>query len=359
MKLYFILLILLTNISQSKDLDLKTMLEKTQKEYKIPALAVSIISSPSIQNAVVGVNKIGSNHVVELTDKFHLGSNTKAITAFLAMKLIEQGQLSLNTSLYDLYPEFKDINPEFDDLTLKNILSHNAKIPAYTSGLAFMLLPKFDGKVKEKRYAFVAHVLTEKPVAKGTYSNAGYAIAALIIDKVSGMSYEKYLSQVMQDLELEHFIGFPNKENKDYPWGHMSKFFINTPLAPNDDYKLEPYIAAAGDMSMNIIDYAKFIQLNLNGLRGKNNYLKAKSYQKLHFGKENYAYGWGNQVKEDKTKVSYHDGSAGTYYCHTIVIPDDDIAIVIMMNTAKPNQVKGIYKLRKDIIKLLEVKNAR
>lgn len=345
---------MLSSLSQSKDLDLTPLLETIQKEYKIPAIAVSIISSSSIQSAVVGLNKKGGTQTVQLTDKFHLGSNTKAITAFLVMKLIEQKQLTLNTSLYDLFPEFKSINAQHTQLNIGDILSHNAGIPAYTSGLSYLVLPTFEGDIKKRRYEFVKHVLSEKPAKKGTYSNADYAIIALVIDKITGLSYEEYLSQVMHELNLNYFLGFPNKEDINYPWGHASVLFSLKALPPDDEYKLNDYIAAAGDMSMSIIDYAKFIQLNLKGLRGDDNYLKASSYQKLHFDKDDYAYGWGNQIKKDKTKISYHDGSAGTYYCHTIIIPKDDLAIIIMINTAKSNHIKGIYTLRKNIIKQLK-----
>ncbi len=360
MKLFLLVLIFISDFCFAQDINLKKLLEETRQETNIPALAASIISSHGIQNEVIGTNKINGNHQVQLTDKFHLGSNTKAFTAFIAMKLVEQGKLSLTTSLYDLYPELKEINPKFNDLTLDNLLSHNARIPAFTSGLAFLMLPKFEGNIIEKRYKFVKHILTYKPIKKGTYSNADYAIIAMMIDKVSNKSFEDELIATMQKLGLEFFLGFPNKESIDNPWGHINSFFQNKPLPPDDEYKLEDYIAAAGDLSMNIVDYAQFIQMNLKGLRGQNNYLTTQSYQKLHFGRENYAYGWGNKLLENK-KVSYHDGSAATFYCHTVVMPDDDLAIVIMMNSAKSNQIKGLYKLRKKLVQLKkrERKNAK
>ena len=107
---------------------------------------------------------------------------------------------------------------------------------------------------------------------------------------------------------------------------------------------------AAGDMAMSIVDYSKFIQLHLRGLKGENNYLTSQDYQKLHFHLEDYSYGWGNQVT-NKSKISFHDGSAGTYYCHTILMPTKDLAVIIMTNSALSNQVKGIYELRELIIR--------
>ena len=70
----------------------------------------------------------------------------------------------------------------------------------------------------------------------------------------------------------------------------------------------------------------------------------------MHFGKEKYAYGWGNR-EVDGTKVSAHDGTTGTFFCHTQVAPDKNFAIVIIMNAANQEQVEGLYGLEAEILK--------
>src|SRR5690606_32853146 len=131
-------------------------------------------------------------------------------------------------------------------------------------------------------------------------------------------------NSTMDSLFLNYYIGFPNKENVDNPWGHWKENWVESnsliEMDISNPYKLIDYMLPAGDLSMNIIDYSEFIQLNLKGLLGESNYLNANDFYKLHFEKEKYSYGWGNFF-EDGNKVSSHDGSAGTYYCHTYINP--------------------------------------
>lgn len=327
----------------------KDYIKQQQQEHQIPAIAVSLITPDSIFSYVNGKARLTKKERIPLDAKFHLGSNSKAITAFIAMHLSEQEVVSFDTSFFELFPELETTSQKaYKSITLGDLLSHNAQIPAYTKGIDLAKFNNLSGNTNEKRYAFTKAVLAEKPVKAGTYSNAGYVIAALMLEKASGKSFKKLLDEVMNDLDLSYFIGFPNKENDMFPWGHWEQNGTLTSLAPDHSYKLDSFMVSAGDISMNIEDYSKFIQLNLQGLSTKGNYLKAENYKKLHFGKPNYAYGWGN-IEEEHSKMSYHDGSTGTFYCHTVIFPEKEIAIIIMANNATKEAVKAIYDIQKRI----------
>jgi len=326
---------------------LEEFIKQNQKEHQIPAIAVSLVTPDSIFSFTNGKVRVNQKERIAPDAKFHLGSNSKAITAFIAMHLTEQGIINFETSFFELFPELETTSQKaYSAITLGDLLSHNAQIPAYTKGSELVKFKDLSGTTSEKRYAFAKTVLSEKPVKTGTYSNAGYVIAALMLEKASGKSYKMLLDEVMNDLDLSYFIGFPNKESEKFPWGHLDQNGSLTSLAPDHDYKLNSFMASAGDISMNIEDYSKFIQLNLQGLTGQDNYLEAAKYQQLHFGKPNYAYGWGNIEKENQ-KMSYHDGSAGTYYCHTVLFPEKKIAVIIMANTATQEAVSAIYEIQK------------
>lgn len=347
----FLLLSTFVLNAQKTNAVLDSLISATLKEYSIPSMSVSLITPKKVFYGIEGSTKINGNKKVTLQNKFHLGSNTKAITSFIAMKMVENGEINLSTKFIDVFPELSSkIKSEYQKITLSDLLSHNAKIQPYTSGLEYQKLPSLKGSISQKRYDFTKFVLSEDPVKKGMYSNAGYTIASLILEKKSGQSFEELIKKNMTNLKLDYFIGFPNKETENNPAGHINQ----QPLLPNHPYKLEDFMLSAGDISMNIIDYSKFVQLNLNGLE-KNNVLSKENYQKLHFGFDGYSYGWANF--KEKT-VSGHDGSAGTYFCHTIIISKAKIAVVIMANSASQNQQKGIYKLREHILKNIKrIKN--
>ncbi|MEZ4804281.1 MAG: hypothetical protein R2852_02005 [Bacteroidia bacterium] len=69
----------------------------------------------------------------------------------------------------------------------------------------------------------------------------------------------------------------------------------------------------------------------------------------MHFGLVKYSYGWGN-ASMNNLKISYHDGSAGTYYCHTFLVPEKQIAIVILANSATTEHITSIYNLRESLL---------
>lgn len=322
-----------------------------REKHAIPAIAVGIIKSDTCYYGIQGTTKVKGTKEVVLKSKFHLGSNSKAITSFIAMKMVKEEKLHFHTKFIDMFPELKDsIRKEYQLLTLEELLSHRAKVQPYTSGLDFEKLPQFEGNVSERRYAFSKYVLKEKSVQKGIYSNAGYVIASLMLEKASSQTFEQLVKDYLRNLGLDCYFGFPNKESELNPWGHWKENEELIPLEESHAYKLEDYMLAAGDVSIDIVDYSRFIQIHLQGLHGRSNYLEKKDFKTLHFGLRGLSYGWGNKMNILQ-KVSFHDGSAGTYYCHTYMIPKKDLAIIIMTNSAEPKQIQGIYQLRKQLVR--------
>jgi len=243
---------------------LDSLTESVRKEYKIPAFVVAFVTVDKIYYGISETNRIDSNQKATLKDKFHIGSNTKTITSFIAMKLVEENKISLNTKFFDLFKEIKsDENTWYHQITLGDLLSHNAQIPPYTTENELSKLPKFKGNVSDKRKLFSEFVLREEPVKRGIYSNAGYVLASLMLEKTTNNTYEELLKNIFSDLELSYFIGFPNRENIDNIRGHWVEFLKNEPLAPDHFYKLEDFMVSARDISMSILDYSKFIQLHL------------------------------------------------------------------------------------------------
>ncbi|MEZ4804283.1 MAG: serine hydrolase domain-containing protein [Bacteroidia bacterium] len=104
---------------------------------------------------------------------FHLGSNSKAFTSAIAFKCIDSGYFTLQTKFVDVFPELKDSMLEvYRFITISDLLSHQARVRAYTSGSEFINLPAFNGSVSDKRCSFAKFVLKQSPVKSGTYSNA-------------------------------------------------------------------------------------------------------------------------------------------------------------------------------------------
>ena len=342
---------------------LQKCLREYREEYSIPGIAAVVLTSESILDiGVDGVRKLGVPDSIEIDDKFHIGSNTKAMTGFIAGVLVEKGLVRWDTRISDVFPELVETTRDvYKDKTLQDLLSHRARIMQFMSGGEFAQLPEFEGSYVEQRKAFADWLLQQEPVdidtTRGyTYSNAGYGIAAAMLEKVSGKSWEELMQDELFDpLEITAAFGWPAYADEDQPWGHYYETDSERvlPHDPHDEYQLPKIASAAGDVSMSIQDYAKFMRINLLGLNSKDTILEATTYRYLHTCNDStmqYAIGWGRREHEGHA-VSRHNGSAGTFYCTAIVFKDKDLALAVMMNGDTPEAEKAIVELRERILK--------
>jgi D-alanyl-D-alanine carboxypeptidase len=329
---------------------------------EIPELSYSILTSDSVLvTNTLGFHRstLKSDETKALpTDYMHLGSNTKAITGMIAAYLVEQRKISWTAKLFALFPEWRAVaNPAYYEITLADLLSHRARIKPYTSGVEFQALPKFDGTKSAQRKLFSYYLLTNEPLAKNTevynYSNAGYSIAALMLEQASGKTWEDLVDEVLnKKLPLRYKFGWPNRRDRNQPSGHWLEDDALTPLDSNTSYNLN-LIEPAGDISMPIADYVKFVQLNLAGMEGKSGLLKPQIVNYLHYGHPAYSIGWLNTNRVDKHS-SEHAGSAGTFYCYTLINKDKNLAYVIMANSATDKALDSVFKLLEKMVRSVE-----
>lgn len=354
--LLFCLIILQLN-SQTRKLNFDSLANEVISTTSIHSTVFSYITPDTCIFGIAGINNIKDRKKVRLTDKYHLGSNTKAITSLIAMKMIEKGQMELDTKLLDVIPSLKKkIKKTYRKITLGELLSHRAWVRPYTAGDEINSLPELKGNLIDQRTAFIEYVLNQEALPSETfsYSNAGYVIASHMLEVIAQKSYEHLVDDFMNEMGYEYCFGFANKQNTDAPAGHLMEDEKWTVIGPDHEYKLPDFMNACGNLSMNMINYAHLIQMQLNGLNGKDSYVSSARMTTLHFGLENYAYGWLNLNIGNK-KISTHDGTISVFYCHTILFPDKPAAFVFMINSAEQDHVMEMYKIRdKVLMKMLK-----
>ncbi len=332
-------------------------LDSLRAAYRLPALLAAIIEPGRIRYVYAGVRRNDQPDPVRLTDYFHLASNTKSVTSLLAARLVEQGRLSWDSELLTIVPELRaGALPAYAHVTLGQLLSHRAGVVPFTAGAEYQKLPKLIGSLAARRAQFGAYVLTLPPALPEAgqahrYSNAGYVLAALMLERVSGRSWEALVTSMFRELKLRHWLGFPNRHDPRQPWGHWRPTAADSafvPLGPTHPYQLADYMAPAGDLAMPLPDFARLTQLHLRGLLGQDNYVRAATYQTLHFGLPTYAYGWGvSSVPATGAPVSFHDGTAGTFFSHAILYPSQQVAFVVLANDGDEPARRACYALRR------------
>ncbi|AZB32309.1 class A beta-lactamase-related serine hydrolase [Chryseobacterium bernardetii] len=186
-KLQFILtfLIAYSLIAQT----ISDKIDSIRIRYQIPALEIAVISSDSILMKALGTNKVNSNVQVTLQNRFHLGSNTKAITSFIAADLVSQGKINWNTDFFHLFPELKAKQNQSKSLTLINLLNFKAPLAPFSYDTYIPESVVITGTNQEQRYNIAKYLLTQKAVKKNNddlyLTNLGYVLAGLMLEKVS------------------------------------------------------------------------------------------------------------------------------------------------------------------------------
>lgn len=348
-----LLLTLLLSITNTvKSQSLVSFADSIRKVYKIPALAYAVVSSDEIiETQVVGIRRVNTTYTSRITDKFHIGSNTKGITAFIAAQLVHDGKLKWETNFLELFPELRPKKiRDYDSITLKDLLTHRAQLQPYTYTNEKPTQKQIIGDNATQRYLLAKYFLSQKPATEDenrlTRSNANYVLAGLMLEKATGRSYKDLVDDLNNLLEIKFGFDYPNATDTFQPYGHDKDLNI---IQPFDNYKLN-WLLTAGNINSNITDYATFMQLLLIGLKGESDLLTQKEYNNLLFGMPHFSFGWFNKIdKETNHHIAYNEGNAGAFISHAEIIKEANKAYIIFTNAATPQTSEGIAVLLKEM----------
>jgi CubicO group peptidase (beta-lactamase class C family) len=316
-------------------------------KYHIPELTYAVISSDAVlEIEALGYQRINTNFKAKIDDKFRLGSITKTITSYLATVLVKEGKIKWNTKFFDLYPELKaKSNPETYNFTLQDFVTFRAKLSIWSYGNETPIKEEIKGNDQQQRYEFIAWFLQQNQNVKNQdvyWSNPSYVAAGLMLEKVTGKTYETLVKELGKSLNINFDFGQPNLKDINQPWGHDEDL---KPEAPALNYKLN-WLSSAGNISVSLPDYCKFTQMQLQGLLGKSKLLSAEDFNKIHYGLPEFSFGWESEIKENnKLRYSFHNGNPGTFLTKVYICPAINKAFILFANVQSEEADKGLMFL--------------
>lgn len=288
-------------------------LEAWRKAGELPALAaIASRRGGATEQWQTGERAAGSGIAVEAGDLWHLGSNTKSMTATLAARLVEQGLIGWDDTvakhLGAVAPQMREA---YRDVTFRHLFSHRSGLPANIPQADLLKFAQVSADIMADRRAYAAQALSMEPVGpKGStyeYSNAGVIVAGAMIEARLGKPWETLIrTHVFEPLKITSAgFGPPGDgDPKRQPVRHLNR----VPNAPNVVPDNPAVLGPAGRVHMSLADLA----LYLDAHRDRAALLKADSWQVLHtppFGGD-YAFGW--IVSPDGTL--WHNGTNGQWY---------------------------------------------
>ena len=186
--------------STGPEIRISEILEPIRQKHHVPALAGAIVTGQGlVARGVVGVRKAGTEIPATVEDKWHLGSDTKAMTATLIGVLVEQGKLKWDTAIEQIFPDIAaDLQPELRGVTLLHLLSHRSGLPA---NIPWMAVSKPGTSVSQQRLECVKMLvkvrLLSSPGTAFLYSNFGYVIAGAMAEKTMSASWEDLITKLV------------------------------------------------------------------------------------------------------------------------------------------------------------------
>jgi CubicO group peptidase (beta-lactamase class C family) len=267
--------------------------------------------------------------------KHRLGSVTKQFTSMLIMQLVQQGKLKLDVPISTYLPDYPKSNG--NAITLHHLLTHTSGIPNYTS------FPNFFKDISRNSYSpleflnfFSDSTLQFKPGETFSYSNSGYFVLGVIIEKVTGKSYEQVLQEnILTPLKMNN-TGFDHHntilKNRASAYEKSGKSYTN---ASYIDMSI-PY--AAGSLYSTVEDlYLWDRALYTNQLLQKEN-MDLLFTKHIPAGRGYYGYGWSiGQMPMGNTtellQIISHSGGINGFNTLITRIPSDQSLIVLLNNT--------------------------
>jgi CubicO group peptidase (beta-lactamase class C family) len=352
--------------AQVSDKELHAELESAREKHSVPALGAAIVSSKGLLAIhVVGVRKKGSDAKVTIDDRFHLGSDSKAMTATLIAVLVEKKRLAYDQTLARAFPELAEtMQEDFRGVTLDQLLRHRGGLPANLPGGWGKINRKDPIRTQRDKVAAIA--LIEKPAAKPDtrflYSNIGYTLAGAIAERREKSSWEELIRQHLfgpLKMSTGGFGAAGTKGKIDQPWGHHED---GKPQEPGPNSDNVPVMGPAGRIHCSLDDWAKFIADQLKGAQGKDGLLKASAYRKLHEpadAKENYTAGGWLVLKTPIGPTLGHDGSNTMNYATAMLVLKADLAVLVVCNQGGKTAVKATHQVRDGLMKTLLAKKGK
>ena len=243
------------------------VIDQLYKDYAeknhLPGLVYGIV----VDGKLVHTGNIGYTHVADnipanAQSDFRIASMTKSFTAMAILKLRDEGKLKLDDPLSLYIPEMKNmkyLTKDAAEVTIRHLLSHSAGYPEDN--------PWGDRQLADTDEELIAMYkkgisFSNNPGQGYEYSNLGFATLGYIIKKVSGKTYEEYITEnILKPLAMTHTYWEYDKVPKDklahgYRW--INSAWVEQPLLHDGSY------GAMGGLITTIDDFSKYMVLHLD-----------------------------------------------------------------------------------------------
>ncbi len=314
--------------------------ETILKDSGVPSASLGIVENGKI----VYSHAFGLAHVqpplqANADMAYPIGSISKQFTASAILLLQQQGKLSVDDPVSKYFPELTAASK----VTIRNLLTHTSGYQDYAPQDYTIPAWKMPGDPLKVVHEFAGKPLDFEPGTQWQYSNTNFVLAALIVQKVSGEPFAKFLRQnVLDRAHLSHVLNLNTEQDKLQVTGYM-----RNALAPVRPAALEGPGWYFGDADL-AMPVASLLQWDLTfidqSLLSPASYKQMETSFVLKDGTDSH-YGFGVGVRTILgQRAIEHSGEVGGFVAENIVFPEAHAAVAVLTNQEASGAASEIAK---------------
>jgi D-alanyl-D-alanine carboxypeptidase len=309
--------------------------QKVLADSGVPSASVGIVQDGHIvYTHAFGLARVSPAIPAEASTAYPIGSISKQFTATAILILQQQGKLSLQDPVSKFFPELTRSH----DVKIINLLTHTSGYQDYAPQDYTIPAWKLPGDPLKVVHEFAGKPLDFEPGTQWQYSNTNFVLSALIVQKVSGVPFAKFLrDNVLRPVGLESstpgeqaVLNLNTEQAKLKVTGYM-----RYALAPISPAALEApgWYFGDADLAMPVSQLLKWdLSIMNQSLLTPASYQDMETPFHLADGKDSH-YGLGVAVvTQNGHRIIEHSGEVGGFVAENIVFPDEHAAIAVLTN---------------------------
>jgi CubicO group peptidase (beta-lactamase class C family) len=312
--------------------ELSSLVDSEAQAGHIPALAVGVVIDGELAFARYVGTRSTSGGTLDGSSLFRIGSITKTMTALALLKLRDEGRLTLDAPLISLLPEARALVSPWRDaapVTLADLLAHR-------SGLSRApVLPADPGPLDPASGDVLAGLsltaLESPPGEETRYSNTGYSLLGIALERASGRSYRDYvLSEVLRPIGMAG----ATFSAASVPETNRTASYRRTPAG---DLQLEPgWSTRASDPALGLHatlpDLGRYAGFQLSAWPARSDTeagpVRRSSVRQAHAA----GIGWKAERTCDGAPIAFHGGAVEGFRATIRILPEHGVAVIALAN---------------------------
>jgi CubicO group peptidase (beta-lactamase class C family) len=291
-----------------------------------PGLAYAVVEDGEVVSGAHGEVLAGSGRLVTPDTPFLIGSISKSFTAMAVMKLVEAGEVDLDTQVSHYLDVFAD-RPS-GAITIRQLLSHTSGFSTRQGNDTHIDRTQGGDELQRQVARIARWSPPHAPDTRWQYSNANYQILGAVIEAVSGQAYASYMeAEILEPIGMEKSFVSDGESHDARAVGHQPWFGSKRPLRDNSTNRVN---APAGGVISTASDMALYLATMMNG---QDDVISAESKAAMlrPAGATSPLYGFGWSI-DPKSGAVHRSGLTPGIETLAVLAPAAGRGVVILVN---------------------------